>query len=170
MKINSIVICCVILAACSSVAFAQGKTSLQYAAEGSKYYLDGEYKKAIPPYQKAVDLEKKERKLNKAIWLVVVDNLGMAYGMTGDIKKSMEVLEYGIKEEPTYPMFYYNMACGYGELDDEDNAIKYLRSAFKYKDNMIEGEHFPNPETDSSFQRLMKSEKFRKAIAEMKKY
>ncbi len=168
MKIDLILICCIILAAGASVAFAQGKTSLQYTAEGSKYYIEGDYKKVIPPYQKALDLEKKERKLNKAIWLVLVDNLGMAYGITGDIKKSMEVLEYGIKEEPTYPMFYYNMACGYGELDDEDNAIKYLRPAFKYKDNMIEGERLPNPETDSSFQRLMKRDIFRKALAEMK--
>jgi len=168
MKINRILYCCFVLAASVTVAFTQGKTSLQYAAEGSKYYLEGEFTKAIPPYQKAVDLEKKERKLAKPFWLAVVDNLGMAYGITGDIKKSMEVLEYGIKEEPTYPMFYHNMACGYGELDDEDNAIKYLRPAFKYKANMIEGERFPNPETDSSFKRLMQRETFRKALAEMK--
>jgi hypothetical protein len=80
----------------------------------------------------------------------------------------MVVFEYGIKEEPTYPMFYYNMACGYGEMDDEENAIKYLRPAFKYKVNMIKGETLPDPATDSSFKRLMKSERFRKAIAEMK--
>ena len=40
--------------------------------------------------------------------------------------------------------------------------------AFKNKANMIEGETFPNPETDSSFARLMKRETFKKAIAEMK--
>ena len=81
----------------------------------------------------------------------------------------MVVLEYGIKQEPTYPMFYYNMACGYGESDDEANAIKNLRLAFQYKANMIKGEHLPDPATDSSFKRLMKSEKFRKAVEEMKK-
>lgn len=151
----------------TSPAFAQ-KTSLEYAAEGSRYYIDGEYKKAIPPYQKALDLEKQERKLEKKFWFVLVDNLAIAYGITGDIKKSMAVLEYGIKLEPTYPMFYYNMACGYGELGDEDNAIKNLRLAFKYKANMIEGERFPNPETDSSFKKFREGEKFKKAIAEMK--
>jgi tetratricopeptide (TPR) repeat protein len=161
----------ILFAACSIVfgssACAQ-KTSLQYVAEGSKYYLDGDYKRAIPPYQKALDLEKKERKLEKNIWIVLVDNLGMAYGISGDIKNSMSVLEYGISKEPTYPLFYYNMACGYGELGDEDNAIKWLRPAFKYKANMIAGERFPNPETDSSFAKFQDSEKFKKAVAEMK--
>jgi len=33
---------------------------------------------------------------------------------------------------------------------------------------MIESERFPNPETDSSFKRLMQRETFRKALAEMK--
>src|SRR5262245_34950465 len=144
------------------------KKSLDYAAEGSKHYLNGNYEKAIPLYQKAVDLEKKERKLKREIWIVLVDNLAMAYGISGDIKSSFAVLDYGISVEPTYPLFYYNMACGHGELGDEDNAIKWLRLAFKYKKNMIAGERFPNPETDSSFQKFMDSEKFRAALKEMK--
>lgn len=147
---------------------AAQKTSLQYVAEGSRAYLEGNYTRAIPPYQKALDLEKKERKLEKNIWIVLVDNLAMAYGISGDIKNSMSVLEYGISKEPTYPLFYYNMACGYGELNDEDNAIKWLRPAFKYKANMIPGEHLPNPETDSSFEKFSDSEKFKKAIVDMK--
>ena len=151
--------------ACSSAA---QKTSLQYVAEGSKYYLDRDYKRAIPPYQKALDLEKKERKLDKNIWIVLVDNLAMSYGISGDIKNSQSVLEYGISKEPTYPLFYYNMACGYGELNDEDNAIKWLRPAFKHKANMIAGERLPDPMTDSSFEKFRDSEKFKKAIAEMK--
>ena len=160
-----------LLAACffvfASSAAAQ-KTSLQYASEASNYYLEGNYKKAIPLYQKAVDLEKKERKLPKALWIVVVDNLAMAYGITGGIKNSMSDLEYGISKEPTYPLFYYNMACGYGELGDEDKAILWLRLAFKHKANMIPGEQFPNPETDTSFAKFRDSEKFRQAVTDMK--
>lgn len=155
----------VLLLACS--AFAQ-KTSMDYLREGSAAYLEGDYKKAIPPYQKALDLEKKERKLERKFWIVLVDNLAMSYGITGDIKSSQAVLEYGISKEPAYPLFYYNMACGYGELGNEDNAIKWLRSAFKYKANMLEGETFPNPETDSSFEKFRRSQKFKKALAEMK--
>lgn len=148
---------------------AAQKTSLQYVAEGSQYYIDGDYKNAIPPYQKALDLEKQERKLEKKFWIVLVDNLGMAYGITGDIKRSQQVFAYGIKEEPTYPLFYYNMACGYGELGEEDNAIAQLRLAYKYKANMLKGERFPDPMTDSSFEKFRDGENFKKAIAEMKK-
>lgn len=151
----------------ASFSYGQ-KTSLQYVEEGSRYYVNGEYKKAIPPYQKALDLEKKERKLERKFWIVLVDNLTIAYGITGDFKQSMATAEYGISVEPTYPLFYYNIACGYGEQGDEDNAIRYLRDAFKYKANMLEGERLPDPMTDSSFAKFRNSEKFKKAISEMK--
>jgi tetratricopeptide (TPR) repeat protein len=141
---------------------------MDYVKEGSVWYVTRDYKKAAKSYQKALDLEKQERKLEKDIWIMLVDNLGIAYGITGDFKNSFKVFEYGIKEEPTYPLFYYNMACGYGEQADEDNAIKYLRMAFKYRENMIKGEYLPDPMTDGSFAKFRKSEKFRKAIAEMK--
>jgi tetratricopeptide (TPR) repeat protein len=144
------------------------KTSMDYLQEGSVFYMNRDYTNAIKPYQKALDLEKKDRKLERKFWIVLVDNLGMAYGITGDIKSSFGVFEYGISVEPTYPLFYYNMACGYGELGDEDNAIKWLRPAFKNKNNMIAGERFPNPETDSSFAKFRDSEKFKNAIKDMK--
>lgn len=148
---------------------AQTKTSREYMEEGSRYYIQRDYKGAIVPYQKALDLEKKERKLDRTLWIVLVDNLGMAYGITGDIKSSQAVFEYGIKEEPTYPLFYYNMACGYGELGDEENAIKWLRPAFKHKSNMLQGAPLPDPMTDSSFAKFHDSENFKKAVAEMKR-
>jgi tetratricopeptide (TPR) repeat protein len=153
----------------SCLSASAQKTSLQYVADGSAAYLRGDYQAAIPPYQKALDLEKKDRKLDKKFWIVLVDNLGMSYGITGDIKASQDVFEYGIKEEPTYPLFYYNMACGYGELGDEDNAIKFLEPAFKYRKNMMQGEQFPDPMTDDSFRKFVKDEKFTKAVSEMKK-
>ena len=127
MKNKSIIFCCLVMAAYTNVALSQGKTSMDYLGEASRYYMDGDYKKAIPPFEKAHELEKNERRLKKELWFVLVDNLAISYGITGDIEKSQAVLEYGIKLEPTYPMFYYNMACGYGEGDDEENTIKYLR-------------------------------------------
>lgn len=168
MKKFPLMLSCALLLLAASGAFAQSKTSLQYLAEGSKFYLERDYKRAIPPYQKALDLEKRERKLERKFWIVLVDNLAMAYGISGDIKNSQAVLEYGISKEPAYPLFYYNMACGYGELGDEENAIKFLRPAFKYKSNMLEGEPFPDPMTDGSFAKFKDSETFRKAVQAMK--
>lgn len=165
MKILLLLVACFTLS--TSFVFAQ-KTSMDYLREGSAFYMNGEYKKSITPYQKALDLERAERKLERKFWILLVDNLGMAYGMTGEIKSSFAVFEYGISVEKTYPLFYYNMACGHGELGDEDNAIKSLRLAFKYKENMLTGEGLPNPENDSSFAKFRESEKFRKALAEMR--
>ena len=73
----------------------------------------------------------------------------MSYGISGDLKAAKETFGYGISEDPEYPMFYYNMACTYGEMDNMEKAIEYLRLAFARKDNMIQGEKFPDPATDS---------------------
>ena len=135
--------------------------------QGSKAFLDGDFKKAIPPYQKALDREKANRTLGDTIWRVMVDNLGMAYGISGDLKKAKETFDYGLSKDPKYPMFHYNMACTYAEMNDVDNAIKYLQQAFQYKDNMIKGEKFPDPWTDDSFQRFMKNDKFVNALKAM---
>lgn len=158
------------IAAGNSTTATQGratKTSMEYLTEGSKFYAVGDYRGAIGPYQKAFDLEKQERKLPRNLWIVLVDNLGMAYGISGDIKSSFAVFEYGISKEPTYPLFYYNIACGYGELGDEENAIKYLQLAYKHKENMLEGTRFPDPAKDSSFSKFRNSAAFKKAINQM---
>ena len=141
---------------------------MDYLAEGSAYYLKHDFKKAIPPYQKALDLEKEHPTLGKTLWKVLVDNLGMSYGITGNLKKAKEIFEYGISKDPDYPLFYYNMACTYGEMKDMDKAIEYLKLAFARKKNIIEGEDMPDPATDSSFERFMKNQKFLEALKEIK--
>ena len=135
--------------------------------QGSRFYLVGDFKRAIPPYQKALDREKANPTLSRTIWRVLVDNLGMAYGISGDLKKAKATFEYGLSKDSKYPMFHYNMACTYGEMDDPENAIVYLKQAFDYRDNMIKGEKIPNPWTDSSFQRFMSNEKFVNALREI---
>jgi tetratricopeptide (TPR) repeat protein len=92
----------------------------------------------------------------------------MSYGITGNLKKAKATFEYGLSKDPDYPMFHYNMACTYAEMNDEDQAIVYLRSAFKNKENMIVGEAMPDPASDNSFARFMKNEKFLKALKEIK--
>ena len=86
------------------------KETMQYVSQGSAAYLKQDYKKAIQFYSKALELEKKEPTLEKNIWRVLVDNLGMRYGISGDNKKAKEIFEYGISKDDQYPMFYYNVA------------------------------------------------------------
>jgi tetratricopeptide (TPR) repeat protein len=152
----------------TNVQSTAAKSSYDYAQEGSAFFLKRNYQKAIEPYQKSFDLEKEQPKLDKNLWRAVTDNLAMSYGITGNLPKAKETLEYGLSKDPDYPMFYYIMANVYAEMNDEDNAIVYLERAYERKENMIAGETFPDPMTDDSFQRFVKSEKFVKAVKELK--
>src|SRR5438093_1507517 len=68
-------------------------TSSYYYNWGCRYYLERQFRKAIDSYEKALDLEKKEPKLNQTQWRVLVDNLGMAYGLARDLKRAQETFE-----------------------------------------------------------------------------
>ena len=139
--------------------------SWEYFALGSRYYLQRQYTRAIPPYEKALALEKQERQLEQNYWRVLVDNLGISYGITGKLQEAKAVFEYGISQEPDYPFFHYNLACAYAEMGDAENATASLRTAFQHKANMIPGETMPDPRQDSSFQPLMqKSPEFRRFL------
>jgi tetratricopeptide (TPR) repeat protein len=140
---------------------------MKYLEEGSRYYLQHDFRKAIGPYAKALELEKVESTLGPTLWRVLIDNLGMAYGISGDLEKAKETFEYGLSEDATYPMFFYNLACTYAEMNDLDGAILNLKLAFKNKDNVIEGERVPDPSTDDSFQRFMKDAKFLATLREI---
>ncbi len=141
--------------------------SLKLLEEGSRSYLKHDYRAAIAPYAKALELEKKQMTLDKTLWHVLIDNLGMAYGISGDLKRAKETFEYGLSQDKTYPMFYYNLACTYAEMSDVDRAIANLRLAFQYKANTLPGEQVPDPRLDDSFQRFAESERFNNALREM---
>jgi tetratricopeptide (TPR) repeat protein len=145
---------------------SSGPNSMVYAQYGSGAYLKRDYKTAIQHYSKAVELNKQDRQMKAVIWRVVVDNLGMAYGMTGDLVNAKKTFEYGLSVQPDYPLFHYNMACTYGEMGDVDQAIASLRKAFSLEANMNRGESMPDPATDSSFKRFLKDEKFRAFLRE----
>lgn len=127
------------------------------------------FDEAAKAYQTVLDLEKKKRTLEKDFWHVLIDNLGIAYGICGDLEKSKEVLEYGIKENPTYPLFHYNLACCFAEMNQLDEAIAALKQAYKYKANMIKGETLPDPRKDDSFKKYLKNKKFTDALREFEK-
>jgi tetratricopeptide (TPR) repeat protein len=137
------------------------RSSMELVEEASRLYLQHDYKGAIGPYSRALELEKVNPKLEKSFWYVLVDNLGMSYGITGDREKAKETFEYGVSKDPTYPLFHYNLACTYAEMGDATEAGNYLKKAFDYKANVLPGESMPDPRTDDSFKKLMKNKEFR---------
>jgi len=138
-----------------------GPSSKELFADASRFFLQQDYKGAIGPYSQALELEKVNPKLDKTLWYVLIDNLGMSYGITGDLRKAKETFEYGVSHDPKYPLFYYNLACTYAEMRDAANAGNYLKKAFEHKTNVLPGESMPDPRTDDSFKELMKDKNFR---------
>jgi tetratricopeptide (TPR) repeat protein len=137
------------------------KSSMELLGQASRLYLQQDFKGAIDPYAQALELEKVHPALEKTLWYVLIDNLGMSYGMTGNLQKAKETFEYGVSKQPEYPLFYYNLACTYAEMDDAAETKDYLKKAFDHKANVLPGESMPDPRKDDSFQKLMKNEEFR---------
>jgi tetratricopeptide (TPR) repeat protein len=127
---------------------------------GSFFYLKKNYGRAIVYYERAFEQEKRNPTLPPSLGRVLIDNLGMAYGVTGNLEKSKRTFEYGISKDPTFPMYYYNLACTYAEMNNPKLVIQNLRTAGEYKNNMIPGEKRPDPFKDPSFRYLLKNKKF----------
>ena len=143
---------------------SQARSSALFG-KGSGFFLQKDYRNAAIYYQQAVDLEKQKPQLPSDQWHVLVDNLAMAYGISGDLKKSQETLEYGISKDSKYPDFYYTLACAYAEGNDLDHTLSNLKLAFEYRKNLIPGEHMPDPRTENSFQRFKDDARFQKLVA-----
>ena len=142
------------------------RSSKELVEQGSRFYLQHDYKGAIGPYSHALELEKANPKLEKSLWYVLVDNLGMSYGITGDLQKAKGTFEYGVSKDPTYPLFHYNLACTYAEMGDAAEAGNFLKKAFEYKANFLPGESMPDPRKDDSFKKLMKNNKEFRELAD----
>lgn len=141
--------------------------SLMLFDYGNLFYRQKKYSKAIPYYQQALNLENINKTMSPTLWFVLVDQLGMSYGISGDIVKAKEIFNKAISKEPEYPMFYYNLACACAESGDLDGAIENLSFAYKYKKNMLPGETLPNPRNDSSFKKYINNDKFKKVLKQI---
>jgi hypothetical protein len=140
-----------------------------YFQEASTLYMQQKYPEAADLYLKALEQEHVHRTLSRDLTRVLIDNLGMSYGMSGKLLQAKATFEYGLTQDPEYPMFFYNLACYYGEVNKMDDALAQLRLAYKYKANSISGEGIPDPLNDDSFRSFVGDESFVKAVHEMQK-
>jgi tetratricopeptide (TPR) repeat protein len=149
-----------VLRAATDTVVPTGNSMLLFR-EGSRYFLAHQYREAIGPYRQAFEIEKITPTLQKDLWRVLVDNLSITYGITGDLTHARETLNYGVSKDPDYPLFYYNLACTSAERGAVPEAEKNLRLAFERRANVIPGETFPDARTDDSFQKLLLQKEFR---------
>jgi tetratricopeptide (TPR) repeat protein len=147
----------------SAVAVPSGN-SLTLFQEGSRYFIAHQYREAIRPYQKALEIEKSTPTLDKNHWRVLIDNLSVAYGITHDLTSAREALTYGVSKDPDYALFYYNLACVAAEKGDLPDTENYMKLAFERRENLIPGETFPDARVDDSFQKLLLQKEFRQFL------
>ena len=143
-------------------------TSRELLSLGNALSVQNKFAQAILPYQKAFDLEKADPQLDRTLWRVLIDNLGRAYGMAGHLKEAKSTFEQGIQADPTYPMFHYNLACTFAEMNDLDHAMQSLKTAFRHRKNHNPGDKgMPDPRQNSSFQRFMQNKTFRNVVNDL---
>lgn len=65
------------------------------------------------------------------------EDLGVAYGFMGDYFNSIKASEEGIKIDPNYPPFYYNIAASYKQLKDEAKSQEYFQKAEQLKNQKM---------------------------------
>jgi hypothetical protein len=87
---------------------------------------------------------------------------GRPYLLATDLRHSEATLNYGISQDPDYPMFYYNLGCVAAERRVMNKAMDFLGKAFARKANSIPGEEMPDPRQDDSLQRFLSNDQFRK--------
>jgi tetratricopeptide (TPR) repeat protein len=129
---------------------------------GNWFYLQHNLSRASQHYARALDIERREKKraLSPTEWRVLVDNLGMSYGISHDLEKAKSTFRFGITQDPAYPLFHYNLACAFAESNDLDGTLEELKTAFVNRKNVIPGEGMPDPTKDDSFQRFLGEERF----------
>jgi tetratricopeptide (TPR) repeat protein len=171
-KIGALILLIVVGAICQVFADSQSSAAPQnqHLRDGLKAYNSNDFKKAIPELKAALDELKGTSGFETSLaWRVLVDNLGMAYGVSGDLKNAKEIFDYGVAKDPKYPMFHYNLACTFAQMDNRDHALAELKLAFAYRGNANAGEPMPNPAADGSFQKFMKDKDFAAEVDAIRK-
>jgi tetratricopeptide (TPR) repeat protein len=108
---------------------------------GNALFYQQKYQPAIDVYAPLLDEELKDPQLAKLLEdpeapLVLIDNLAMAYGISGQYETCLATLDKGIASAPDYPHFHFTRACTYAEMGGrEDEALaateQALRTAMK---------------------------------------
>src|SRR5205823_5600043 len=73
-----------------AVAPAGSSELMALLGEGSARYLGRDYAAAIAAYSKALEIQKAKPTLSRELSRTLIDDLGMAYGMSGDFQRAAE--------------------------------------------------------------------------------
>ena len=134
---------------------------------GQSLFMQKKYGEAVGPLEKARELEASGMKLNSDQHRILLDQLVIAYGESGNLKKVHALLDAAIRQDPDYPLNYYNLACAFAGEGDKAKMLANLSLAFQHKDHIIKGEQMPDPRTDDSFQNYVHDVDFVKLMKQL---
>jgi tetratricopeptide (TPR) repeat protein len=144
---------------------ANPKNPMAHFFLGEALFRQQKYKDAVAPYQEAFKVSNDGKALTLTQRRVLNDQLGMSYGISGDLKKAQTHFEAAIAQDPDYALYRYNLACSFAEMNDLDRTLIALEEGLKRKDTMVAGETFPDPTRDDSFQRFVNNDRFKRLVA-----
>ena len=101
------------------------------------------------------------------MYLDLISRLGFAYRMNGNVAKAKETLEYGLSQNPNYPIFHYDLACTYAQMGQADESIGHLRTAYEHSAKVAPTQLPANPAEDSCFQKISNDPKFVDAVQKL---
>jgi predicted Zn-dependent protease len=127
---------------------------------GHSLFRQEKYAEAVAPYEKARELERGGKKISEDEHHVLIDQLVMSYGISGQLKQAHALLDEAIQQDPEYPLNYYNLACTYAEEGNKSKMLENLSLAFQHKDHVLKGETMPDPRSDPSFQKYVSDSDF----------
>jgi predicted Zn-dependent protease len=107
---------------------------------GQTLFREEKYAAAVAPYEKVRALEKSGVKLTLVQHRILVDQLAMAYGISGRTADSKALLQEGVRSDPDYPLNYYNLACVAADENDKPEVLKNLSLAFQRRAQVLPGE------------------------------
>lgn len=139
-----------------------------YLFDGTMAYLDKDFPTAAEQLQKALDMEKQKRTLGRDDFRLLVDNLAVSYRFAQNQARSKETLDYGLKQDPRYPLFHYDMACYYGVEGDMGKALEELRLTYKNKSELSLSDQLADPLQEGCFGKFLKNKNFVKAVEDVK--
>jgi tetratricopeptide (TPR) repeat protein len=101
-----------------------------YYRDGKDCYTNGQYKKAIEAYEKALKMDRR----NKHAW----NELGLAYNKIGERWKALDAYYHAIELDPKDPVFWINAGLVYKLQKDYENAIKTYKAAIEIDPDLKE--------------------------------
>ena len=135
---------------------------------GQTLFHQQKYPDAVAPYEKVRSLEKGGVKLTLTQHRILVDQLAMAYGISGRTADSKALLQEGVRSDPDYPLNYYNLACVSADENDKLAVLKNLTLAFQHRRQVLPGEQMPDPASDPSFQKYAQDADFKALVGRLK--